>query len=194
MTPNLKIWQPHFEEVEGRINHFYLDGDDNVTIGIGCMITAPTLLSMFHKGDGLPATLAEIISDYNAIKAMRGGSIPQVYNCVARLFITESLIDSLFLERLAQSIGQIEVEGIDLENAPDSAALAIVDMAFNLGTHGLIKKFPKFLNAFKNHDWHICALECKREGIQTSRNDWTRAIFDALDQSVINAENEGMPA
>ena len=45
MTPNLKIWQPHFEEVEGRINHFYLDGDDNVTIGIGCMITAPTLLS-----------------------------------------------------------------------------------------------------------------------------------------------------
>ena len=157
---------------------------NHVTIGIGCMITIPSLLQMFHKGDTLPATAAEIIADYGAIKAMRSGSVPEVYNCVARLYIAESTIDALFNARIQQAIQELAAEGVNLEDPPDSAVLAIVDMAFNLGTHGLISKFPKFLNAFKIHDWHMCALECKRVGIQASRNDWTRAIFDALDNQI----------
>ena len=180
MTPNLKTWQPHFEEVEGRVNHFYLDGADIVTIGIGCQVFDLLTLTMFHKDGTVTASRSEIMSDYNAVKSMRAGAVPAVYGAVCRLLITESAIDQLFDARLMACIREVELEGLDLENTPDSAVLAVVDMAFNLGTYGLISKFPKFINAFKNHDWHTCALECKREGIQASRNEWTREIFEAL--------------
>ena len=182
MTPNLKTWQPHFEEVEGRVNHFYLDGADIVTIGIGCQVFDLLTLTMFHKDGTVTASRSEIMSDYNAVKSMRAGAVPAVYGAVCRLLITESAIDQLFDARLMACIREVELEGLDLENTPDSAVLAVVDMAFNLGTYGLISKFPKFINAFKNHDWHTCALECKREGIQASRNEWTREIFEGWPQ------------
>ena len=102
---------------------------------------------------------------------------------MCRLYLANADIDVLFAARLAKFVSEVEVEVVPLDGYPDPAALALADMAFNLGTAGLLRKFPKFVNAFRAKDWHVCAQECERHGIQQSRNEWTRAVFESLDTS-----------
>ena len=180
MTYNESVWTEHFIEVEGKINHFYLDGEGIVTIGIGCVVFEPTILAMRHRSDNVRADIVEIMQDFRAVKAMASGQIAKAYGKVCRLYLPESEIIALFQQRLRTFIKAIEDKITSLEDYPEPAALALVDMAFNLGVDGLSRKFPKFLNAFLAKDWEICARECHRNGIQPDRNDWARRTFEAL--------------
>lgn len=181
MNFNAEAWTEHFIRFEGKIPHFYLDGEGIVTIGIGCQVFEPSTLPLFQKTTGLRASLQDIYADHDAVKALSSGRPPGYYDRVCRLRMTDAGIVYLFNQRLSSFIQKIEDSIIALREVPESAALALVDMAFNLGVAGLTSKFPKFMNAFLAKDWRTCALECKREGIQKERNEWTRAIFEALD-------------
>ena len=54
-----------------------------------------------------------------------------------------------------------------------------MDMAFNLGNVGLVRKFPTFTRAARAKDWLTCARECQRRGIGDRRNEQTRQLFEA---------------
>ena len=52
-------------------------------------------------------------------------------------------------------------------------------MAFNLGTGGLQKKFPKMNAAIGKLDWAVAGSECNRPDANQARNDATKALFTA---------------
>jgi GH24 family phage-related lysozyme (muramidase) len=173
-------WLDHFIRFEGKVSHFYLDGEGLVTIGIGCQILDPSPLPMLRKTTALAATRADLFSDYNAVKALPSGRVPAYYDRVCLLVLPEVAIAELFEQRLAGFRVKIHDSLLALEDYPDLAQLVLLDMAFNLGIWGLERKFPKFLNAFKAKDWKTAALECRRHGVQAERNDWTRASLESL--------------
>jgi GH24 family phage-related lysozyme (muramidase) len=177
---NAEQWTEHFARFEGKVDHFYLDGEGLVTIGIGCQIFIPQELPMISKTAGGLATRQDIQADFDAVKALEAGRAPAYYDRVCRLRMTDAAIVYLFNSRLNSMIQKVCDTVVDLSQFPEPAALAVIDMAFNLGVAGLTHKFPKFLNAFLAKDWKTCSLECKREGIQKERNEWTRAVFDGL--------------
>jgi GH24 family phage-related lysozyme (muramidase) len=180
-TDRFAAWLSHFEQVEGRVDHMYLDGVGVVTIGIGCVVHDPMEFQMYRRQDGFLAVRAEIFSDYNSVKALPAGKTADYYGKVCRLYLPNRFIDDLFKNRLNAFVDSVEASICKLDSYPDAAALAIVDMAFNLGLSGLKQKFPKFVNAFVAKDWHVCALECRRNGIQAERNAWTRKQFEDLE-------------
>lgn len=179
-TDRLKAWTEHFVQFEGCIDFLYLDGAGIVTIGIGCTIPDIAALPLVRRSDNIRASRPEIFTEFNAIKALPSGKPASYYGKVARLYLPDSEIQSLFRSRLQGFITAIEQSVTSLNGVPESACLALVDMAFNLGIAGLKAKFPHFMNAFVAKDWKTCALECKRNGIQAERNEWTRQVFESL--------------
>lgn len=181
-------WKDHFVRFEGSVENFYLDGAGLVTIGIGCVVLDCITLPMVRFSDNIRASRPEIVSEYNAIKALPSGQGRTYYKKVCRLYLPESDILYLFYSRLTAFISSVEQSIVSLNGVPEPAALALIDMAFNLGIGGLTTKFPEFMNAFVAKDWKTCALECKRtersaehpNGVPKERNEWTRKIFDAL--------------
>lgn len=173
-------WREHFVSVEGNVSHFYLDGEGVVTIGIGCQVFEPRDLPLVWKTNGIRADGVAITQEYRAVKAMPGGHLPEYYGKVCALYLPNADVDRLFFARLDVFIQSVEDSIVWLEDYPDSARLALIDMAFNLGVEGLKHKFPKFMTAFLAKDWSICARECFRQGIQPERNDWTRQSFEGL--------------
>ncbi len=186
---NEEVWEQHFTDVEGCVNHFYLDGDGIVTIGRGCVVFNPMILPMIRKTTLLPAEQDEIIAEYKAIKILPSGQTPDYYGKVCRLQLPGDEIDKVFKERRDEAIQAVEKEITPLDSYPvDTAALAIVDMTFNLGIGGLIHKFPRFIVGFKAKDWNVCFRECVRKqrpeypgGISKTRNDWTQHQFQILE-------------
>src|SRR5205814_1747116 len=108
MTFDEAAWRKHFEWVEGRRSHLYLDGEGIVTVGVGCQVFNPAELRMLHKSDSLPASRDEIVSEYSAIKIMPSGRVPAYYDAVCRLYLASADIDALFLTRLKKFIAEVE--------------------------------------------------------------------------------------
>lgn len=176
-------WKAHFITVEGNIAHMYLDGKGVVTIGIGCVIY-DTRLSMLRKVDNSLSNFNEVESEYVVIKSLQPAQSMLFYDNKCKLYMTQAEIDKLFTNRLNTKIQEVESGIAHLDSYPELASLVIVDMAFNVGIHGLQVNFPLFTAAFKNKDWITCEKECEREGIQQSRNDWAKASFKSLQQGV----------
>ncbi len=180
MIYDVRAWRDHFIRFEGQTRSFYLDGEGVCTIGIGCQIFDPLSLPLLRKSDNHPALRAEIFSDYNMIKAMPPGHLPEYYDACCQLYLPEVEIAALFEERLDRFIRDVELKILPLKGLPEPAALVVVDMAFNLGIGGLVSKFPKFLTACRAQDWKTAAAESRREGIQPARNDWAAATLESL--------------
>lgn len=164
---------------EGEVDHFYLDTVGKVTIGIGCQVFDPTRLPMVIRATGMSAPTADALAEYAAVRRMEPAKKASFYRKSTRLYLPVSGIDALFNERLALAKRGLSAK-FKLDALPLPAQLALVDMSFNLGSRGLIEKFPKFCNAVVAGDWQTAAAECDRNGIQAERNAWTRAQFLGL--------------
>lgn len=173
----------HFVEVEDCIDHFYLDTKGILTIGIGCQVFDPSGLKM--SVTARPATAGEIVNDILAVRSLRPGLLASIYGKVTTCRMADDDIIALFNERWAATEGQLAaLLGRPIGDLPLPAQMAIMDMAFNMGPHRLFdplpRGFPHFIAAFKARDWATCAEQCQRQGVQQSRNDWTRQQFDSL--------------
>lgn len=177
MDYNLKQWQRHFEEFEGRRNHFYLDGTDNITIGIGHKVIDPSNLYLVRKDTHLTAALKEVFADFDAVRTLPVNKPATFYDRVCKLSMPDLEIDGLFQRDLAALTTEVERAFII---APKMPALVLVDMVFTMGCSGLKRKFPKFVNYFESGDAHGASLECVRENVQRERNEWARQILEAV--------------
>ncbi len=178
-------WRDHFVRWEGRVSHFYLDSCNEITIGIGCKIVEPSTLPLRRKADNRLAIQSEIFADWDAVKQKQAGHTAEYYGVFCKTYLAEEDINALFEKRLGDGIHQINSELIDLRTLPDDAQVVVVDMAFNLGTYGLLT-FHNFLNALKQKppDFHRASLECHRlPPVPKERNDWARQTLEALDRT-----------
>lgn len=174
----------HFIDVEGRADHFYLDTKGIVTVGIGCQVFDPMTIRMSIGIAGAPASHEQIMADFQAVRSMKPGLLLKNYRAVTTCRMSDADILALFEEQWTQTRLELESHLGPITETQMPAQMAIMDMAFNMGVGRLFEQpphgFPHFIAAFKAQDWDLCAQECKRDGVQQSRNDWTRQQFELL--------------
>ncbi len=167
---------------EGCIDHMYLDTRGNVTIGIGQLVPSADFamtLRLVLRDSGEAASAQQITEDYDNVSAQQTGMTAARYKPFTRLEMTHADIDSLLDNHIDEFTGGLEREISDFNAFPDTAQEALLDMAFNLGVSGLVRKFPKLVSAASQRDWQTCAAECERRGIGDQRNQATKQLFES---------------
>jgi hypothetical protein len=216
----LRFVRNHFADPdwENEIPNLYLDSQDKVTVGIGCQIFSVKEAEALHfvyrddqvKGEGKQkeivarkgdtATAKAIDHDYNEVLKKAGADWAATsFKKVTLLDLPTDEVDRLFYERVATFEGDLRDIFSDYDHFPAPGELALMDMIFNLGTSGLVKKFPALVEAAKKRDWSTAAKECHRLGIPERRNTRTAELFgeaaddEAARQKLKDAVGKIMP-
>ena len=140
---------------EGSRNSVYTDTTGNLTIGVGFNLDAP----------GARQVVSGLGIDYDATCAGQSLSNEQI----------QALLD----QSLNGAIGDAEYLLPNFAMLPDNIQAVVVDMAFNLGRHGL-SQFVGFLGALRAYNYPLAAAEAKNSlwcGQVKSRCDDNCAIL-----------------
>jgi GH24 family phage-related lysozyme (muramidase) len=100
------------------------------------------------------------------------------YREFTKLDLPDVDINDLFRKRIAEFTKQLEAVYPSFDDYPPAAQLAMLDMAFNLGTAGLKRKWPKLNIAIDKQDWADAAANCKRPEANAIRNARTIELFN----------------
>lgn len=172
------------KEGEGSIPWMYLDTVGKVTVGVGNMLpnAAAAQALPFEEADGRAANAGVIADAFQDVSAQPKGRPAGAYESVTSIRLSEQGIDDLLDQRIDEFESGLRQLFPGFDSYPDPARMGILDMAFNLGLNGLQTKFPTFTRCARNKDWNCCANQCRRTGIQESRNVETRQLFLAAAQ------------
>ena len=187
---NTNTYFPQLKIFEGSISFMYVDSTGNVTVGVGNMLpnaAAAQNLAFQRRADptaappitaARSATAAEILSDFNNVARQAQGQRAGFYKQFTKLDLPETAIDALLQTRVTEFSTGLTAVFPDFDDYPEQVCAALFDMAFNLGLTKLTTEFPKFCAAVKRRDWATASAECRRIGIQESRNTWTKTQFE----------------
>ena len=173
-----QVIEPH----EGVIPHMYLDTNGFVTVGIGNMLAddhAACALLFRDVVSGAEASPQQITADFYAVHSQRKGMRAESYRAFTSCELEAPEISRLFRRRVDEFVAQLRVHYLDFDEYPPSAQLAILDLAWNLGTHALAYKWPRLTAAIRSQHWAIAAIECIRPQSSQKRNADTVALFHA---------------
>ena len=180
MALNTNEIKARMKQQEGSIDHMYLDTRGFVTVGVGQLLAseeAAAELGFIHRDSGAEATRDDIINEYRNLKSQQPGLVATRYREFTQLMLPEATIDAMLEQKIDEFSLGLQKELTDFDGFPDAAKEGLLDMAFNLGLNGLMRKFPSFIAAAKRQDWNGCAAECHRNGIGESRNELTVSLF-----------------
>ena len=174
------------EELEGNIEHMYCDSLGFVTVGFGHKIesdgeldkTGARLPFRFY-GSNFWASEAEILQEFERIK-QKGGDY-KAARTVARLYLSGldraedfSLVLGVMEEALPKWLP-------DWDAMPGEAQIAVMSMAWNLGTNFLNPSVPAYWpnlhKQLKAHDYFGAAGNCLINGRESARNRYNRVHF-----------------
>lgn len=166
------------KKFENAIQWMYLDTVGKVTVGVGLMLPTPqSATALPFQFNSRPADAQEIIVDFRRVSSMVKGKAAGFYRSPMSVLLTSAEID-IQLRASVTHLDQDLRKGIPTWDAlPGPAKLALLDMAHNLGTAGLLQGYPKLLQAVVTGDWKTAASECQRNGPSPARNEWTRQQF-----------------
>jgi GH24 family phage-related lysozyme (muramidase) len=177
---------------EGCIEYMYLDTRGNVTVGVGHLLGScgdAETLSFVIRESGAGASAADILSEFNRVKAQRAGESASAYRGCTQLNMPVSAIEALLDADIATAEAGMRQRFGNFDSYPVEAQSALLDMAFNLGLEGLATGYPRLRAAAEAGDWNTCAEQCFRHGIQQARNDWTKQQFEKAAQASANSAN-----
>jgi GH24 family phage-related lysozyme (muramidase) len=188
----------HFAKYEGNFSYMYLDSRDNVTVGIGHLLStvqdAQALNFIYRKDQpelkagqkggpgsgakkGDAAGSAAITADYARVVAKAGlGYRAQAFDSVAELELSSDDVNALLDQDVASFEAQLPALFPDFSTYPPAAQLALLDLIYNLGRGGL-KKFVVLGKAVKKKDWKTASENCHRQGVPEARNKDTKDLF-----------------
>ena len=169
------------EAHEGSTTWLYCDVRGFVTVGIGNLVSSSDAAKAYpfvHRDTNAFATDEEKIAGWQAVKdAYNQTKSAMFYQSICDLRLALDYVKSLVATRLSNEF----VPGIirlcpRFASFPLPARRALVDMAFNLGVHGL-GMFPHMLAACNAGDWAMAAGQCHRSTCRDTRNAWTAQCF-----------------
>ena len=172
---------PKIKIHEGSIPHMYLDTRGFVTVAVGQLLASPEAakaMPFVHQSSQQLASDEEIEQEYTKIKAQQAGKLASYYKQFTTLELQDDEIDKVLISRIEEFNNGLEREFNGFNAYPEQSKEALLDMAFNLGLSGLVRKFPKLKAAAEEGDWQTCANECTRRGIGDERNEYTRGLFE----------------
>jgi GH24 family phage-related lysozyme (muramidase) len=165
---------------EGNLSHMYLDTVGRVTVGVGHMIAAvpdAVLIQFVTRGAIAAATAQQITDEFNNISRQRPAMAAANYRQFTQLDMIPAAIDALLDSDIEAKAAGVRTNFRNYDSYPEAAQDALLDMAFNLGVHGLVDHFPHLKAAAEALDWRTCAAQCHRNGIGDARNQKTAALF-----------------
>jgi GH24 family phage-related lysozyme (muramidase) len=172
----MATWDDFKKEIkssEGEIAHMYLDTVGAVTVGVGNMLPSVNeaqKLSFINRLTKKLATKDEIKADFESVKKQIKGLKASAYKSYTKLDFPPTSIDNLLNIRIEEFKQQLRLKFPKFDSYPLTAQFALLDMAFNLGTEGLVSKFPNFKKAIEAEDWGKAAKESNRPQVSISRN------------------------
>ncbi len=178
-APHELDFRSKLDQFEGRCPYPYLDGDGNVTVGVGCLLDsfdAFTAIGWLGSGD-------QVVADWRALTAstVRQGMPAAQYSLLTKIRLPNHEIDKLLDARIGEmEAGLIKaVSGVGA--LPQNVRQALCDLAFNMGPGRLKMQFfgpnCRFGPAVYAGDWQTAAKESARRGIQPARNEYVVDLF-----------------
>lgn len=167
-------------EAEGVAPHLYLDMNGYVTVGVGHLLAAElsaTVLRFVTPDLATPATMAEIRDEYRFVKRLEPAKDPAYYARRTALRLPAEEVELLLDCDVTAVAEALKAKLPGFAEFPEYAQEALLDMAFNLGSEGLLRKFPRLMLAVEARNWAWCAAECHRAGIGEARNAATADLF-----------------
>ena len=127
------------------------------------------------------ATEAQIAAEFARVDALPMGRAALFYRAPGGSRngpeLARAEIDSLLRTVLTGFEGRLREALPGYDALPDGVKLALLDMIYNLGPDGLLKGFPRMLDAVRSGDWTRAAACCERRGPGAARNAWTRQML-----------------
>ncbi|KZN46497.1 glycoside hydrolase family protein [Pseudoalteromonas luteoviolacea] len=171
---------------EGVIAHLYLDTRGNVTLGAGFLIDDPKTLAKItlrEKSTKKVASRDLKAQEFTIIAKLPEGRRASWYEQHCQLYLPHEeclkLLDKKLraFERELDTLFCAQNGYIPFKKMPSSVQLALLDMAYNLGTTNLSRAWPKLLNAIRAENWSAAADECHRKHVSAARNKATAKLF-----------------
>jgi len=167
------------EIFEGCVAWMYLDTRSNVTVGVGLMLPdlATACALAFVDATGSPLAPADIAAEFDRVSALAPAMEPQFYHAPSSPQLPQAVIADKLSGVLTGFEATVRTGLPGYDALPDSVKMALLDMAYNLGPEGLLKGYPKMLQAVETGNWAEAAAQCARGGIGAARNAWTSQQF-----------------
>ncbi|MBQ4839036.1 pesticin C-terminus-like muramidase [Pseudoalteromonas luteoviolacea] len=185
-TVNRRKAAKHICLYEGVIAHLYLDTRGNVTLGAGFHITSASALNKLalrEKTTHKAASRALKCQEFETITRLQPGRLASWYEPHCKLYLPHEECIKLLEKKIAEFEAELETlfsakNGyIPFRRMPTNAQLALLDMAYNLGTPNLSRAWPNLLRAISSENWQDAAKECHRKHVSTARNQATERLF-----------------
>lgn len=165
---------------EGFVEHFYLDTTGNVTIGYGHMVpTAAAAAALPLKDEnGRDATAQAKRDEWTLIKSKPPGKRPSYYKPFTKLTLPVADAKALLRKDLEAAAKDVKTRFPKIDDYPEDAQDALLDMMFNLGLTKFSRaNWTNLFAAVDKEDWKTAASECHRSDVQDVRNDAIRDLF-----------------
>jgi hypothetical protein len=166
MRESVRVFFPEFSRrFEGYVHWMYLDVKGLVTIGIGNLINSPETvgpLPFTDKTSGAKATRAEILTEWNAIRARQDLKNHRytAFEPLTRLRLSDDAIADLVRARLGGNEDVLRNTFQDWDSFPADAQLGVLSLAWAVGA-AFAPKWPNFTAACRAADWSAAAGHCK---------------------------------
>lgn len=164
----------------------YLDTVGLVTVGIGNMLpnaSVASVLAFVKRTTRARATPSEIQGDFVSVSKQPKGMAATWYRQFTTLDLPEVEVNNLFQKRIQEFQLQLFRAYPRYDSYPAPAQLAMLDMAFNLGTGALKNRWPRLNDAIDQLDWKTAAEQCLRPTANAIRNAGTKGLFVSASQS-----------
>jgi GH24 family phage-related lysozyme (muramidase) len=172
----MATWEDFKKEIkisEGSISHMYLDTVGKVTVGVGNMlpdVASAQKLGFVDRKTLKAATKEEIKAEFEKVIKLTKGLKASAYKKDTTLELPSTAIETLLDNRIETFKKELKLKFPSFATYPTNVQFALLDMAFNLGTNGLVTKFPNFKKAIEAKDWKKAASESNRPQVSGTRN------------------------
>lgn len=178
------------ESFEGSIPWMYRDTVGKVTVGVGVMLPdAAAATALPFRIGAERASAAAIAAEFARVDGLPMGRPAHFYRKENGLELEKYEIDALLKHVVLRFETELRAGIAGYDTFPEGPRMALLDMAYNLGPEGLLKGFPRLIQAAQAGLWKQAAAQCFRHGPGAERNQWTQAMF--LGQAATLAKLEG---
>jgi GH24 family phage-related lysozyme (muramidase) len=180
------------EWFEGSIPWMYLDTRGKVTVGAGLVLPDAAAAQRLPFLIGTePASPAEIAGEFARVEGMPMGRPALFYRRAVSPELPQAEIESLLRSVLLSFEAELRSALSGYDALPDGVKLALLDMAYNLGPQGLVKGYPRLMQAVEAGNWTQAAANCFRHGPGAARNQWTQRMFLSNVVGSVTAAGDG---
>lgn len=182
---------------EGSVSYMYLDTNGFVTVGVGNLLSSAAEakgLAFVNRKTGGKATEEEIQKDYDNVKKQQSGKLYTYYKQFTELDLPSEKINDLLTRKIKNFENSLRSNFPKWDSYSEDSQIALLDMIFNLGPHGLTTKFPTLKKAIENEDWSTAAKECNRPDVNLERNTKIKGLFESAAKQKAAVEKKTVEA